>query len=90
MIKIPGEFHLLIDTREAQVKLSTVDLFELGAAVAGYPTVAYSKTVLLTPIGESERARFLELVAHNRGALLRAFTSFEDAITWLVMKEQKD
>ena len=85
LVKTPGEFHILIDTRRAQASLSEVDLFELGFEVASHRAVAQSKTALLTSLGEEERARFLELVAENRGALLRAFTSFEEAITWLVM-----
>jgi hypothetical protein len=88
MIRTPGEFQILIDTRQAEVKFSTVDLFELGVAVANHPAVARSKTALLTSIGGAETARLLELVARNRGVLLKAFTSFEEAITWLVMKEQ--
>lgn len=88
MIETPGEFQLLIDTRQAQVKLSTVDLFELGVAVARYRAVARSKTALLTAMNGAQHAQFFELVARNRGAFLKAFTSFEDAITWLTMEEQ--
>lgn len=90
MIKAPGEYQVLIDTRDAQVKLSIADLYELGVAFASYPTVAHSKTALLTSMEGEERARFLKVVARNRGAQLEAFTSFEEAITWLVMKEVRN
>jgi hypothetical protein len=85
MIEKPGDYHLLIDTREAQAALSITDLFELGVAIASFPAIAHSMTAILAPLNEEERARFLELVARNRGAQrLRVFTSFEEAITWIL------
>ncbi len=89
MIKTPGEFQLLIDTRDAQVKLSPADLFELGVVVTRFPSLAKSKTALLTAMDGALPAEYLELVAQNRGALLKAFTSSEEAITWLSTKEQQ-
>jgi hypothetical protein len=89
IIESPGAYHVLIDTRQAQVRLSTTDVYELGVAVASRPAVAHSKTAILTAMGGEESARFLELVAQNRGALLKAFTSFEEAINWLVVRDEK-
>lgn len=89
MIKMPGEFHVLIDTRDAQVKLSPDDVFELGVAVTRFPSLAESKTALLTAMDGAHPARFIEIVGQNRSALLKAFTSFEEAITWLSTKEQQ-
>jgi hypothetical protein len=88
-IETAGTQHILIDTRPAQVDLSITDLFKLGVAVATQPAVAHAKTAILAPMREEERARFLELVTQNRGVLLRAFTSFEEAITWLIMEGEK-
>jgi hypothetical protein len=42
----------------------------------------------MVPPEEEADARFFETVSLNRGANLRAFTDFEKAITWLIMKEQ--
>jgi hypothetical protein len=89
MIETLGEFHLLIDTRDTQVKLSPADLYELSVAVTRFHTLAKSKTALLTATDGAHPAQYLEVVAQNRGALFRAFTSFQEAITWLGTKEQQ-
>ncbi|HVP58349.1 MAG TPA: hypothetical protein VMU02_09645 [bacterium] len=89
MIKTPREFDILIDTRQARVSLSITDLYEIGAAVASHPAVALCRTALLTSLDEEGRAAFFELVAQNRGASLSAFTSFEEAIAWLIMSGQR-
>ncbi len=82
-----GTQLVLIDTRQALVDLSITDAFQLGVAVALQSAVARAKTAILAPMSDEERAQFFALVAQNRGARLRAFTSFEEAITWLVMDE---
>jgi hypothetical protein len=90
LIEKPGQYHVLVDTRDAQAALSTTDLFELGVAIASYPAIAHGRTAILAPVSEEERARFLELVARNRGAQLRVFTSFEEAITWILTEDTRD
>ena len=83
-----GKYHVLVDTRGADVRLSMTEIFELGEAVAAAPALANTKFALLVPPEEKVDAGFLETVSRNRGANLRAFTDFETAITWLIMKEQ--
>ena len=87
-IKQPGEYEVLVDTREAEIMLSMVDLYELGEALANHPALRQSKIGLLTPKSPIDNAGFLELVAQNRGVHIKAFSDFEQAITWLVMKEK--
>ncbi len=86
LIRPPDDCHVLIDTRKANAKLCPSDLFYIGDAVASYPTLARSKTAILSSMGEADNAKFVELVAQNRGARLKAFTSFEDAINWLILR----
>jgi hypothetical protein len=86
--KAAGIDNLLVDTREAEVRLSTADRFELGAAVASELPAARAKVALLVPRQEQVDARFLETVSRNRGANLGAFADFEAAITWLILEEQ--
>jgi len=86
-IKQPGEYEVLVDTRGAEVVLSMVDLYELGEALANHPSLRRSKIGILTPKGEVDNAGFLETVASNRGVRIKEFTDFEQAITWLVMRE---
>jgi hypothetical protein len=87
LIRQPGEYEVLVDTREAEATLSISDLFQLGKALADHPSLRRSKIGLLTPMSEADNARFLENVAQNRGVRIRAFTSFEQAMTWLIMSE---
>ncbi len=86
-IKQPNEYEVLMDTREAESLLSDVDIFELGKALADHPTLRRSKVGILAPKRDLNQAGFFETVAVNRGARVRAFTDFEQAITWLVMQE---
>ncbi len=88
-INQPGEYEVLVDIREAEVVLSTVDLFELGMALADHPSLRQSKIGILAPLDRLDKARFLELVTENRGVRIKAFTDFEQAITWLVMQETR-
>ena len=82
-----GVQQVLIDTREAEVRLSTINLYELGVAVASQPTLARNRTALLVPHGKKSNAAFFETVTRNRGANLKAFADFETAIGWLILNE---
>lgn len=86
-IEQPGQYEVLLDTREAETALSVVDIFELGQALADHPSLRRSKIALLTSMNDIEQARFLEIVTANQGVRVRVFTGFEEAITWLVMQE---
>ncbi len=80
------KYRVLVDTRTADVRLSTIDMFELGRAVARAFTG--EKLAFLVSLADQLNAEFFEKVSRNRGAYLRAFTDFETAITWLIMEEQ--
>jgi hypothetical protein len=86
-IEQPGEYEILVDTRNAEVVLSLVDIFELGEALAAHPSLRRSKIACLTSIRDMKEAEFLETTTANRGLRVRMFTDFEEAITWLVMQE---
>lgn len=86
-IEHPGEYEILVDTREAEIGLSVVDIVELGKALAVHPSLSRSKIAILTPMSDVKQAEFLETVSVNRGARVRVFTDFEESITWLVMQE---
>jgi hypothetical protein len=87
-IKQPGEYEVLIDIRGAEPILSITNLYELAVALAGQPSLIGSKIGLLGPMSGVDQAQFFETVAQNRGARIRAFTDFEEAITWLILREQ--
>jgi hypothetical protein len=84
----PGEYEVLIDIRGAETILSIADLYELAVTLAGQPALIDSKIGLLGSMRGVDQAHFFETVARNRGARIRAFTDFEDAITWLILREQ--
>ncbi len=84
--KQPGEYEVLVDTREAKVVLSITQVVQLGEALANHPSLCRSKIGLLAPMSDADQAAFFETVAWNRGVRIRTFTDFEPAISWLVMQ----
>jgi hypothetical protein len=86
-IEQPGEYEILVDTRNAEAVLSLVDIFELGQALAAHPSLRRSKIACLTSLRDMKEAEFIETTTANRGLRVRMFTDFEEAITWLVVQE---
>jgi hypothetical protein len=82
----PGQYEVLVDTRDAEATLSIHHLYELGEALANDLSLRRSRIAILTPKEEARKASFFETVAVNRGASVRAFTDFEPAISWLIMQ----
>ena len=87
-IKQPGEYEVLMDTRESEAALSITDLYQLGEALSNHPSLRRSSIAILGPKQEAEKMAFFETVAINRGANIKAFTDFEQAISWLIMREK--
>ena len=72
--------QVLIVGRQIRVKLSTIEIYDLGQAIA--------KLGLLIAVVElhdasGEDVRFLEDVATSRGGPLRFFDTEQDATNWL-------
>jgi hypothetical protein len=88
-IRRAGSDNVLIDTRAAApVRLSSTDLWNLGVAAGTQPALARAKVALLVPVNRQDDAEFFESVARVQGANVRAFSDFESAISWLIMREQ--
>jgi len=83
-IKQPGDYDVLIDTREAEDLLSITNFYNLGEMLASQPLLRQSRICLLVPMRDIDKASFFETVAVNRGVKIKAFTDFEQAITWFV------
>jgi hypothetical protein len=78
------QHHVLIDaTRVPEGSLSVIDLYQIGSnlQLLGFDP-SHRIAIVYTP-GRSERAKFLELVATNRGTSLRVFDKSEEAWDWL-------
>ena len=84
-----GEHNVLIDTRAAApTRLSRDDLWKLGAAASTQPALAQGRVALLVPLDKQDDAEFFEGVARLQGASVTAFSDFESAISWLIVRHQ--
>ena len=79
------DYQVLVDTRKADVALSTADIFEIGNALAAEAVLRSRRVAVLARENDLD-AEFFELVSRNRGANLRSFTDFESAINWLILR----
>ena len=80
-----SDYEIILDTRNAQVTMSVIDLWYLAAELSkvrrSFPR---RKTAVLCPREDFDSASFFALCAQNRGYLIQAFNSFEEAIDWLI------
>jgi len=82
-----GDHEILLDTRMAQSAMSAADLWYLAAELISFRKALSRKTAVLCPLDRFDHAAFFALCAQNKGFRVRAFTSFEDAMEWLMAKE---
>jgi hypothetical protein len=82
-----GEHKILVDTRRARVTMSIADLWYLTAELSNFGKAFLRKTAVICPLERFDQAGFFALCAQNRGYPINAFTSFEDAIEWLIADE---
>lgn len=81
-----AEYEILVDLRKAELEMSATDLWYLVAELGNFRKAFSRKTAVLCPHARFDRAEFFALCAQNRGFQIRAFTSFENAVKWLVAK----
>ena len=79
-----GDHEILLDTRKAQSELSAADLWYLAAELISFRKALSRKTAVLCPLARFDHAAFFALCAQNKGFKVHAFTSFEDAMEWLM------
>ena len=78
------DFEILLDTRKAESRMSVTDLWYLVGELSKLGEAFRRKTAVLCPVEQFDNAAFFELCAQNQGFRIKAFTSFEAAIDWLV------
>jgi len=78
------DYKIILDTRKAHTEMSVADLWYLASELGNLRKGFYRKTAVLCPVEEFDQAGFFALCAQNRGFQIMAFTSFEDAIEWLI------
>ncbi len=80
-----ADYEIILDTRKAQTELSITDLWYLAAELSKLREAFFrKKTAILCPLEKFDHAGFFALCSKNRGFQVMAFTSFEDAIEWLI------
>jgi len=82
-----ADYHIILDTRKAHSVISVTDLWYLAAELSNNfrkTNFRTPKTAVLCPLDRFDYAEFFALCAQNRGFLVNAFTSFEDAYEWLM------
>jgi hypothetical protein len=77
-------YRLIVDIRKAQVKMSVTDLWYLATELSKQGGNFSRRTAVLCPHDQFDQAGFFALCAQNIGHQVRAFTSFEEAIEWLI------
>jgi hypothetical protein len=78
------DFEVLVDTRSVSGALSATDLWRVAERLTEFRNSFAHKTAILTPLQKFDHARFFALCAENRGFNVRAFTSYEEAMEWLI------
>ena len=79
-----GDYDILVDTRDVSGYLSAPDLFTLASQLARYRQTFARRTAILCPLERFDHARFFSLCAENRGFNMHAFSSYEEAMEWLL------
>lgn len=77
------DYDMILDTREARMRMSVSDLRYLAAEMHKHPKTFARKTAVLVPREDFDHAGFFALCAQERGFEVSAFTSPGDAMEWL-------
>jgi hypothetical protein len=77
-------YGIILDDRKAQLAMSINDLYRLAVELSNFRDAFSRKTAVLCPLEHFDQVGFFALCAQNRGFPVKAFTSFEDAIEWLI------
>jgi len=78
------DYEVLVDTRRVTGSLSATDLWTLAEKLAKFRENFAHRTAILCPLEKFDHSRFFALCAENRGFNIRAFTSYEEAMEWLI------
>ena len=79
-----SDYSILLDIRRAEPELSVPDIWALAEQIHQNDKTYHRKTAVLCLLEQFEQAEFFALAAQNKGLPLGAFTSYEDAIEWLI------
>jgi len=80
-----ADYEVILDTRKAHSSLSADDLWHFAEALGSVRETLPRKTAVLCPRERFDHASFFALCAQCRGFKVRAFTSYEEAMDWLML-----
>jgi hypothetical protein len=79
------DYDLLVDFRDALLKMSVVDVYQIVAELPRQISDFMRKVALLVNPGvDFDPASFFETCSHNRGFQINAFSDYEKAMRWLL------
>ena len=81
----PVDYDLLIDFRNTQWEMSTIDLYQLASQLIEHGNTFRKKVAILVLPGINfDPASFLATCSNNRGFQISAFNDYENALRWLL------
>jgi hypothetical protein len=81
-----AQTEVLLDLRDVQCELSTLDIYELASFMAGPDSALPTRRKIAVLVGgraEFDHALFLQMCTANTGIRLAAFTDYDRADEWL-------
>lgn len=78
------DFNVLVDTRKLSGMLTASELWHLAEKFVNHPHIGRRKTAVLCPVSRLDHARFFALRAERHGGNVQAFSSYEEAMDWLL------
>ena len=83
------DYQVLLDTRQAVTVLSTSDLYYLAQKVFEHAGAFSRRTAVLCPVERFDHARFFAMCTKSHNLNVRPFTSYEEAMEWLIAGEAR-
>jgi len=80
------DHNTILDTRQAQSALTAEDLWDLSATLGTFRKEFSGRLAVLCPLERFDLSAFFALCAEDRGFQVKAFTSFEEAMEWLMAR----
>ena len=78
------DFNVLVDTRKLSGMLTGAELWHLAEKFVNHPHIGRRKTAVLCPDFRLDHARFFAARADPQGGNVEAFSSYEEAMDWLL------
>ena len=79
-----SQFEILVDVRRSQGVLTPNELWTLAQALIKHRGTFARRTAILCPFEKFDRATFFAMCAEQQGFNIQAFTSYQDAMEWLL------